>query len=178
MRALVLLLGLAPVLAGMGAALPALPALSEHAHLFLLGGAVHVQARYFDGLGSTKFGFLQFQGDGGRQDDRIDPGAQCTEWHGTFTQVEVRAQPEDNVASSEYALSGQLAALPPDAPTSGGAAGFTFDALGGLGAFDGVLDVCDHPGSFGLVSFTGSPAPLLLVGQVGTPGLVHIEEAA
>jgi hypothetical protein len=175
MRALLTLLALAPVAAALAAPLP-LPA--DHAHLFALGGSVHAQARYFDGLGSTKFGFVMFQGDGGRQNDRLDPGAQCTEWHGTFTQVEVKARPDDNVASAVFNMTGQLAALPPDAATVGGAQGFLFDALGSPGAFLGVLDVCDHPGSFGLVSFTGSPAPLLLVGQAGAPGVVLIQESA
>lgn len=156
----------------------ALPVPRDHAHVFALGGSVHVEARYFDGLGSTKFGFLMLQGDGGRQDDRLDPGAQCTEWHGTFTQVEVKARPEDNAASSAFDLRGEVASVPPGAPRAGGAAGFTFDALGGPGAFQGVLDVCDHPGALGLVSFTGTPAPLLLVGQARQAGVVLLQEAA
>lgn len=175
---LALLALLALAASGAGPALAVGNPLGNDVYAFVTGGSVHVQARYYDGLGSTKFGFMMFQGDGGRENDRIDPGAQCTEWHGTFTQVEVKAGGNENVASAAFRLAGFAAAAPLDAPATGDQPGFTFDALGAPGAFEGTLDVCDHPGSLGLVSFTGTLAPVFLAHAPANAGIVQIQEGA
>lgn len=126
-------------------------------------GALHVQARYYDGLGSTKVSFTMLQGQSGQADDRLSTGARCTEWHGTFHQVAVKAREADNVRDGFYALAGPALALPPQAPLDRPVPGFTFDALGGPGAWSGNLLVCDHPDGAGAVDFQARVAAAPLV---------------
>lgn len=145
-------------------------------YVYALGGVVHAQARYFDGLASTKVAFLMLQGQGGAADDRLSPGARCTEWHGTFTLVSLKAGAEDNSHAAVLELSGFAAAVPPTADGQRAGPGWTVDVMGGPGAWDGVLLVCDHPDGDGAADFTGTVADMPFT-HAPYAGLVHLQEA-
>lgn len=144
-------------------------------YLFAPGGGVHAQARYFDGLGSTKMAFLMFQGQSGAANDRLSAGARCTEWHGAFTQVTVKAGEADNAGEAFYAIGGFLAAAPPMATGQRTGVGFHLDALGGPGAWEGTLTVCDHPDGDGVVDFVGALTDMPFT-HAPYAGLVHVQE--
>lgn len=172
------------LLAGAAIACLAVPALGgglvvqDSAFVFSDAGSVHVQARFFDGLASTKMGFLMFQGESGQADDRLSPGARCTEWHGTFTQVTIKARVQDRVALASFELTGHVAAIPADADPTRAAPGFVVDLIGGPGAFAGRLLVCDHPDGDGVVDFEGAPARMPFTHVQAYPSLVQVQEDA
>lgn len=174
--ALVVLLA-APWAMAPGALAEPSPTGYEH-YAYAVGGHVHVQARYFDGVGSTKFSFLMFQGQSGAAGDRIVAGARCTEWRGTFTQVAVKARTEDNAIDAFLILQGFAAAVPPTATGARTGPGFQFDALGGPGAFRGILTVCDHPDGYGAVDFEGGLGDMPLAHLPAYLGVVQITEGA
>lgn len=140
-------------------------------HLFATGGSILADVRYADGIGTTKFGFAQLAGQGGGPTQRLDAGALCTEWVGTFTQVLIEATATDNVASAQLAFTGTLASI---GPTQRSTPSFTLDALGGAGAFEGSLLVCDDAAGQGKVRFTARVVPIPLTGA--QPALVRLTE--
>lgn len=145
-------------------------------YLYAPGGVVHAQARYFDGVASTKVAFTMLQGQGGAADDRLSPGARCTEWHGSFTAVSVKAGADDNSHAAFFELAGFAAAVPPTADGQRTTPGWTLDALGGPGAWEGVLLVCDHPDGDGAADFTGTVADMPFT-HAPYAGIVHVQEA-
>lgn len=155
------------LLAPLAAAGPADVAL----HAFALGGSMLVDVTYSDGVGSTRFGFLQHAGDTGGPQERLEPGATCTEWVGTFTQILIKATSADHVRTARAALVGAHAST---GPTTRDTGGFTFDAQGGPGALDGSLLVCDQPGGTGRVRATLDVARTPLVRA--DPVLVRMTE--
>ena len=162
---LVLLAVLAPLA---NAALPTAPA----TYVFPTGGSVSLDVTYADGLGSTKFGFEQLGGRTGGPSQRLVAGALCTEWDGTFTQVLVRASAADNAASARLNVLGAAVAT---APPTRDSAGFTFDALGGPGAWEGVLLVCDDAAGVGSIHFAATLARTPVVGA--DPAVIRLTEA-
>lgn len=152
----------AALLAALTLAATAAPALAgpnpagRELYAFATGAQVSVRVEYFDGLGSTKFAFNQFSGEQGQAEDRLEPGAECTEWVGRFTQVMVQARAQDNVDRVRVRLAGYDAAFPPGADGARDEPGFVLEALGAVGAFDGVLLVCDNAAGNGVVSFQGT----------------------
>lgn len=136
-----------------GAANPA----AEDNELYLQPTFVFAEAVYADGVGSTKMGFVQVEGESGTAEDRLVPGASCTEWVGTFSQVLIEARAEDDVASGEVDIRGYAIAVPTEADGTLTGDGWVLDAIGGPSVLRGRLLVCDGttPGPDGLVRFTG-----------------------
>lgn len=160
------------------ASLAAADPAEQEAYLLAADAGIVALARYHDGLGSTKFSFLMWTGNTGGTTHRLESGAVCTEWHGTFTQLALRATAADGVEAASYEVRSAAAAVPPEA-TGAGAGGFLLDLAGGPGFLAGDLGVCDHPGSIGTVSFSGATAPMFAVRGPIHPGLawVHREGA-
>lgn len=131
----------------------ALPANVGETYAFANGGSVLVDVRYADGIATTKFGFSQLAGEGGGPSQRLEAGALCTEWIGTFTQVLIEATSEDRVASATFIAVGYAAGT---GSGSRSAPGFTLDALGAPGAFEGSLLVCDDAAGEGKIRFLAS----------------------
>lgn len=127
---------------------------------------IEVLVRYADGRATTKFAFNQFEGERDNASGRLDAGAECTEWIGTFTQVQIQAGFDDAVSSASVGLEGYTFPPDPTGPFLGDGTqrgpGFVFDALGTAGVFEGTLTVCDNPDGDGLASFSGTveSAPL------------------
>lgn len=144
----------------------------DETYVFALGGSLLVDVRYHDGIASTKFGFMQLAGEGGGPTQRLEAGALCTEWIGTFTQVLVEATDDDNVASASVRIVGPLAATHDGIREE---AGFTLDAIGNAGAFEGSLLVCDNAAGEGQVRLSVSVARTPIA--TANPALVRITEA-
>ena len=148
--------------------------LTDDQHTLLLQPSlVEVRVTYADGIGSTKMGFIQFEGSSGEPDERFSPDAECTEWIGTFTQVLVEARAEDHVATSRLVVSGHAVGERIDQDGTR----FDLNVLGSNGAWQGSLLVCDgDPDGDGLVRFTGQINPLPLADT--NPALVHLTQEA
>lgn len=165
MRALFLAL---LVLAPLAAAEPG----DTHAYVFTTSGSLLVDVRYDDGVGTTKFGFMQVAGQNGGPTQRLEAGATCTEWRGTFTQVLVEATAAKRASAATFSIVGAAAGT---GPVSRDTPGFVVDAAGGAGALIGSLLVCDEPGGEGLVRLNVDVAPLPLARA--QPTLVRLTEA-
>lgn len=153
--------------------LPTLQAAAPAAQLFVFPGegGIFLDVRYDDGLASTKFGFVQLAGQGGGPTQRLVAGALCTEWDGTFSQVLVKARASDHASAATLSMVGALSAHGSprrDAP------GFDFDAMGGPGAFEGTLTICDDAAGEGRATFRGGIATLPLLHA--NPATVRITE--
>lgn len=147
----------------------------EDVFAFVDEADIDLRVAYADGMATTKFGFNQFSGERNDADERLSPGAECTEWVGRFNQVAVQARPQDNVDSVELTMSGYEATLAPDADPTRDEQGWTFEALGAPGAFDGTLLVCDRPNGNGVIDFDAELAGTLGSGPMD--GIVRLEEA-
>ncbi len=173
--ALLLLIGLAlgPFLPGSLAATD--PAGTE-LYTFGDGGTVFLETRYADGVGSTRMTFIQLAGADGGPGQRLEPTPECTEWIGTFTQIFVSAERSETTADATLRLGGELLSTPPSAQGDRDEPGWVLDVLGGPGAWEGSLLVCDDPDGQGLVRFRGTvQAPPLVDTQ---PGLVKLTPEA
>lgn len=136
-------------------------------------GSMDALVFYYDGLGSTKIAFSQFQGSTGQADDRLSPGAICTEWHGTFHNVVVKAGSSDNAQSAHYVIANALATTP-DAQAERDDVGWVLDATGAGPSIHGTLQACDNPSGAGVAFLraTGGTLPL----ETPHPSIVRIKE--
>jgi len=135
-------------------ALPA-PA-AEHVHILTEASSrIDVEVHYEDGVGSTRFAFVQLTGPTGSTIDRLKPTPECTEWIGTFTEAAVLAGADDSVSTRRARFTGADRTAPLAVPSEY-TAPFTIEAASNSGGMTGRILVCDRAGD-GLVHLTLNP---------------------
>lgn len=132
----------------------AVPAENVHV-LTQTSSRVDIEVHYADGLGSTRFAFVQLAGPTGSSIGRLKPTPECTEWIGTFTEAAVFAGSDDAVASRLLRFLGEDTAAGM-APADIYTAPLDLEVASSVGGMSGRILVCDRAGD-GLVHLVMSP---------------------
>lgn len=148
------------------------PLAAEHVHVLTAASSrIDVEVHYDDGVGSTRFAFVQLTGPTGSTVDRLKPTPECTEWIGTFTEAAVLAPASEPIASLRATFSGPETVVPLAAPREYRDLPMTVEVASKAGGLNGRILVCDRAGD-GLVHLTLNPVSPSL-GPIA-PGVARI----